>query len=298
MLILIHGKDAYQARIKVKELLADKNFELIEEPNFLSLKEKLGTGSLFDERKTVLLRDAFSDKIFKEEFLKSVRKLKHKNDLVIFWEDREVLKKEELHFSFDKILNFQPLKGIELKKWVEKYLKKFDFFIDEEALSLLLDCVRDDLWRLSLELEKLTAYCFKTKKIDQKAVSLLVKKSFQTDIFKTLEALVGKDKKTALNFLSSHIEKGESPFYLLSMFYYQFRVLIIVKELEKESLPELIKILKPMSPYAVRKTYEIVKNFEMEGLKKIYSKLFKLDLAVKKGKIAPELALELLIADI
>lgn len=296
MLILVHGKDTYRAKEKIKELLADKKFDSLEELDFLYLKEQLGTGSLFNKEKIILLRDAFSDNNFKQEFVENADKLNHKNDLVVLWENRKILAKEKLDRFFEKTFCFEPLKRKELEEWIRSYLKNFS--IDKQALSLLIDSSDNDLWRLSLELDKLMSYCFEKKEISKKDVDLLVKKTFQADIFKTLEAAAKKDKKTALKLLHSHLEKGDSPFYLLSMFYYQFRTLIIVKELEEKGLAEATRLLKPMHPFAVKKAYYLGKEFEMKKLKNVYSKLFKLDLAVKKGKIKPELALELLIADI
>lgn len=300
MLILVHGKDYYRASKKARELagLKAEVFDSGGNFNFSFLKETLGTGCLFDKEKILILRDFFSDSSFKEEFLKRADELSHKNDLVVFLES-QAIKGEALSFfkKKEKVFVFNPLKESELKKWVEDCLKELDFSIEEKALSDLISSVGNDLWRLDLELQKLAAFDFASKKIKTQDVSLLVQESFRADIFKTIDAVANKDKKMALKFLYKHLEKGDSPFYLFSMFHYQFRNLIVVKDLEKKSLPELIKTLD-LHPFVTRKSYYLCKKFEMEKLKKIYAKLFKLDLAVKKGKIKPELALELLIADI
>lgn len=300
MLILVHGKDNYRAREKARELTGTKAeaFDSTENLDFSFLKEILGTGGLFDKQKILILRDFFSDSSFKEEFLKRADELCHKNDLVVFLEDSFI--KGELLSFFEKkgkVFVFNPLKQAELRKWAKDNLKKFNFSIEERALSLLLDSVGSDLWRLNLELQKLAAFSVNSKEIKLDNVSLLVKESFRADIFKTIDAVAKKDKKTALKLLHKHLEKGDSPFYLFSMFHYQFRNLIVIKDLEKKSLLELTKTLN-LHPFVVRKSHHLCQKFEMEKLKKIYSKLFKLDLAVKKGKIKPELALELLIADI
>jgi len=156
----------------------------------------------------------------------------------------------------------------------------------------------NDLWRLSAEIRKLSAYKGKNKIIEKKDVELLVKPEFETAIFKTIDAIAAKDKKTALALLYGHLEKGDPPLYLLSMIIFQFRNLLLVKDLEPKPLTEMTALLKPMHPFVVRKSSWLAKKFTMQELEKIYIKLFKIDLAVKTGKIKPELALELLITDI
>jgi len=300
MLILVHGKDYYRASEKAKELAGPKAeiFDFGTGFDFSFLKDALGTSGLFDKQKILILRDFFSDPSFKEEFLKRADEISHKNDLVVFLED-QIVRGEVLSFfkKKGKVFVFNPLKESELEKWVKDRLQELNFSIEEKALSDLIASVGRDLWRLDLELQKLAAFGFASKKIKPEDVSLLVKESFSADIFKTIDAVANRDKKSALKLLHKHLEKGDSPFYIFSMFHYQFRNLIVVKELDKKPLPELIKSLD-IYPFVIRKTYYLCKKFEMEKLKKIYTKLFKLDLAVKKGKIKPELALELLIADI
>jgi len=64
------------------------------------------------------------------------------------------------------------------------------------------------------------------------------------------------------------------------------------------SLPEITTALKPMHPFVIRKSLWLAEKFTIQELERIYVKLFQMDLAVKTGKIKPEMALELLIADI
>ena len=77
------------------------------------------------------------------------------------------------------------------------------------------------------------------------------------------------------------------------MIAYQFRNLIIVKDLSDTA------VLKgKMHPFVISKSRQLSQKFTKERLEKIYSKIFKMDFAIKQGKIKPALALELLIADI
>jgi DNA polymerase-3 subunit delta len=53
-----------------------------------------------------------------------------------------------------------------------------------------------------------------------------------------------------------------------------------------------------MHPFVVEKTLFQARKFQLEELKKIYQKIFQVDLDIKTGKVDPETALDLLIAEI
>ena len=100
-------------------------------------------------------------------------------------------------------------------------------------------------------------------------VDLLVKSKIDTDIFKTVDALARGDKKTALKMLHDHLESGEDPFYLLSMYFYQFRNLGKSESRWPKKIclsAEIASRLK-MHPFVARKSLDQARNFSWEKLK-------------------------------
>jgi DNA polymerase-3 subunit delta len=83
------------------------------------------------------------------------------------------------------------------------------------------------------------------------------------------------------------------------MINFQFRNLLIIKDLMEKNIPyySISKITK-MHPFVVRKTYEQANKFTSRELKKIYQKIFQVDLSIKTGKIDPTTALDFLIVSI
>jgi len=140
-------------------------------------------------------------------------------------------------------------------------------------------------------------YRSKERMIKKEDVLLLVKSKIDTNIFKTIDALAEKNKKQALALMYQHLEKGESPLYILSMIKYQFKNLLIVKEQETLDKVPTDK-LEDMHPFVFRKAKYQSRRFTLEQLKKFYHKIFKIDLAIKQGKIAPQEGLELLVLDL
>ena len=99
--------------------------------------------------------------------------------------------------------------------------------------------------------------------------------------------------------MHKHLRIGDSPMYLLSMINYQLRNLIIIKELAPfYKSPWAISKMTGLHPYVVRKTLNLIDNFTIDQLKKIYQKIFQVDLNIKTSKIESKLALDLLIAEI
>jgi len=133
-------------------------------------------------------------------------------------------------------------------------------------------------------------------RIELEDVELLVKPKIETDIFQTIDAIAARNKKRALKFIKAHLEKGDSPFYLFSMINFQFRNLLIIKDLIERNLSPYS--LSHLHPYVIKKSIPLLEKFSFSELKKIYQKIFQLDLDVKTGKIEPEMALDLLITEL
>ena len=127
----------------------------------------------------------------------------------------------------------------------------------------------------------------------------MVRPKIETDIFKTIDAISSKNKREALKLIHQHLEKGDSPLYLLSMITFQFRNLLIIKNLlDNQKSYSFILEKSQLHPLIVKKGYLLAKKFKIEELKKIYQKISQIDYEIKIGKIEPETALDLLIAEI
>jgi DNA polymerase-3 subunit delta len=193
------------------------------------------------------------------------------------------------------------LEGKRLEKWAKKEIEKWGANIESKALQKLINFVGNDLWQLSNEIKKLTSFKGKEKKsrISIKEVKLLVKPKIEANIFKTINLIASQRKKEALELIKKHLEKGDSYSYLLSMISFQFRNLLIIRDLIDKQKPYYLVLKETgLHPYVVKKSYPLAKKFKTSELKKIYQKLFEVDLSIKTGKVEPRAALELLIAQI
>jgi DNA polymerase-3 subunit delta len=315
MIIFLYGQDNYSSRQKLKEIIShykkihknELNLKYLdlEKDSYQNFRDELQSLSIFAGRKLIVLERAISNEDFKTNFLKDGKKFLNSNDIVLFYEDREISEKDRL-FKFlkkqGKAQEFKPLEGQSLRNWARKEFANYQVKIRPEALEKLINFVGNNLWQLSNEIEKLINYK-KAETIETKDIELLIQPKIETEIFKTIDAIAAKNKRKALSLIHQHLEKGDSPLYLLSMINLQFRNLLLVKSYEfKHGLSaDYIRILNKklgMHPFVARKTMELARKFSLPELKKIYHKIFYFDLVTKTGRIDGKTALDLLITDI
>jgi len=310
MIIFLYGQDTYRSRRKLNEIIehykkihkSGLNLKYFDDKklDFQDFENEIQSASMFDEKKLIILENATKNKSFKNEFLASSKKFANSDNIIIFYEGEEISRNDPL-FKFLKksgqSQEFQLLEGQRLKNWVKREIKNHKVSINPKALDQLINYTGNNLWQLANELSKLANFK-KQQKIELDDVELLVKPEIETDIFETIEAIALKNRKKALLLIYNHLKKGDSPLYLLSMINFQFRNLLIIKDLIEKHYPysSILKISK-LHPFVLKKGWYLANKFTLPELKKIYQKIFQVDLAIKTGKINPEIALDLIISD-
>jgi DNA polymerase-3 subunit delta len=256
---------------------------------------------MFGEKKLMVLKNIFSNKSFQEDLAENFEKMENLKDIIVVYESDSVdqrLKVFKILTNNCKSQEFKLLEGSLLKNWVQKEFEKLGQKINQDALNLLISYVGNDLWRASNEIKKLSNFK-RDLSIRKEDVELQVRPKIEIDIFKTIDALAARDKKQAFSFLKKHLEGGDDPLYLISMVAYQFRNLLLVKELAENGLMynSIVK-RSGLHPFVVKKNYFSCQRFSLSELKKIYRKIFQIDCDIKSGKIDSETALDLLVLQI
>jgi len=313
MIIFLYGQDTYRSRQKLKEIIERfkkdhksgsvlKYFDC-KKTDLQELRDEIQTASIFKEKKLIILTNTFSDSNFESEILDFLKRKKNIEDTILFYEEKVDGKKALLKFlkKYGKFQEFEVLGGQKLKDWIKKEFEKYQTKVNSEVLETLIEFIGNDLWQLSNEIKKLVVYKIKepNPKITLEDINILIKSKIETDIFKTIDAISSENKKRALKLLHSHLEKGDSPLYLFSMIKFQISNLLIVKDLAEKKMPFPYILAKSnLHPFVARKSYRLSQKFGLEELKRIYRKIFKLELKIKTGKINPALALDLLVTEV
>lgn len=275
------------------------------------------------------------NKSFKKDLLDLLLEKNQKIDnILLFYESQKIASKDKL-FAFLSgqryAQEFSPLSGAELARWLRNEALSRGAKIETKAVDLLISFLGNDLWQLDAEIDKLIAYKFishpektqpnvldLTPAVKQEAgfnsreiissgksevlvtaedIKMLVKGKINEDIFALTDALGKKDKKQALYLLHNQLVSGIDPLHLLSMITWQFRILLLTKDLIQNQPQARIGGRLNIHPYVAQKAILACKNFELAELKQIYQELLGIDMKIKTGS-DPVLAFDLFVCKI
>jgi DNA polymerase III subunit delta len=322
MIIFLYGEDSFRSHLKLLEikskyLESDKSgsglssFECDGQVPADKIINTFETANLLAPKRLVVAKrliSSFSEIDQKKilEFLKNNKKrISEDNDLIaVFWEENQPKKSNAIYKFLEsnaKKQHFEKLSGTKLNSWIIAKIKEIDVAssISREALEKLILYAGNDSAVLDKELQKLVNYSGGNM-INESDVDILVNANLDGNIFATVDAIGANNKKEALILLHRHLKKGDDPFYIFSMFLYQFRNLLKIADLKESGISseyEISKITK-MHPFVIRKSLGQIQNFSFSKLKLVYQKLGDIDNKVKTGKIDIKLALDKFIAEL
>ncbi|MBU1111030.1 DNA polymerase III subunit delta [Patescibacteria group bacterium] len=279
MLHLICGPDTYRARKKIDELAPDKkSLRVIDgtAQSFDISSLSVNQTSLFGNSSVLILRDVLDfsrDPDFFSDLQEALEKAVA-SQVVIIYQSGEIDKR----FKFTKwlrkeaqVFEFAPLRKPALRRWLLGYIGADK--IDGAAIEKLIEYHGSDLWRLTNELNKLTAYTAE-RKITIQDVAALSAKSVEENIFEFTDALSGRDRKYAASCLKKLLTEGQEASYIFHMLVRQFRLLLLSKYKDG---------LKGLHPFVTAKLIKQSPRWEVAILKEIYSHLLEIDLSTKMG---------------
>lgn len=189
-------------------------------------------------------------------------------------------------------------KGAVLEKWINSRVKNIGARIAPDATSLLANFVGNNLRLLANEVDKLALYVGEEGTITIPDIRLLCAQAQEARIFDLTDALAQRNQKQALNILHDLLSDGEPPLKLISTITSQVRSLLLVKELAQKGMrtPQIASTLG-MPPFVVDKAIRQVKNFKPVQLENTYRDLLATDAALKRSRLTPEMALDLLVVN-
>lgn len=233
--------------------------------------------------------------------------------------------------SKEKTEEFKLLEPDQLRRWVARELEirnlpagKAGVKCEAGVISKLIDYVGADLWRMKNEIDKLTAYCHSDRReesptnvgdanklrdasqnaqhdIRTEDIELLVQPQIQSNIFNLIEAIANKNLKLSVKELYKLLNSGQNELYIFTMIVYEYRNLLILKDLtERGKVENQWTLAKKagLHPFVVQKSLGTLKKYKFEDLKNAYKKILNFDIKIKTGKMESRTALELLIFEL
>jgi DNA polymerase-3 subunit delta len=322
MLIFLYGEDNYSSReklaeIKNKFIKYDKSasglssFDCEEKADIRDIISAMETANLLAPKRLVIIKNYIAGLSAAEQekmldFLKSrTKKIAEEKDLVaVFWESGSPAKNNALFKFLEKYAkkqNFEKLNDAKIRQWILKKIQNIneELSISNAAIDKLMAYAGSELFQLDNEIQKLASFKLRGK-IEDEDVDLLVRSATDANIFETIDALSSGNKKRALEMLHIQLEKGEDPFYILSMYVYQFRNLLKIGEYYWQGMTNQYEVAKlaKLHPFVVQKGMRALANYNFDKIRSAYRKLLDIDIASKTGKIDIKLALDKFVAEI
>lgn len=201
-------------------------------------------------------------------------------------------------FPHATVRPFPPLRGAALEGWIRKRATQLSGQLSPRAVRLLMELVGDNLWTMSHELEKLFLYAGE-RVVAEEDVKALVSTAREANIFAMVDAILQSRPRQALSTLHRLLDEGDTHPHLLAMITRQLRLLLMARELKGQGLSQdEMRGKLGTAPYALRQLMELLPYYSVDRVKGAYARLLDTDLSIKTGRLPPELALDLLVAEL
>lgn len=320
MLIFVYGDDALRVLEKVHEMrdrflakFDPSGMNLAEFPTpgtsdfpFAQILQATQSAPFLSEKRMVILRG----------LLDSVKKSEHKqwidglhripaSTIMILAEDLDA-KAVEKHGVFTAVKDVaemhhypqEKLTGATLTKWIIERAARQHATIDTRTADMLAARVGDDIWRLGQEVDKISAYA--QGAITVPMLDLLVARDSTSNIFSLVDAVAGRDARTALRLLQEERSAGSADLYVLAMLARQIRLLLQVKHLSAER-PGVDKgavaTTLSLHPFVAQKTLSQSGKYTLSALVNLHELVTRLDRDAKRGKVDPTVAIDRFVAE-
>lgn len=188
----------------------------------------------------------------------------------------------------------EPLKGSELRRYLQAGLARDQVTITGEALELVIALVGEDLTRLRQESEKLVLSLGPGGgRIDADRVESLLSGRRLRSVFELTNSLGDKEPGRRLALLERLLEQGEPPLKIVFWVADQLRLYLEVKSLKRQGIaPTQAAGLLGIHPFRVRESYAQAEHFGRADLENSLLRLQHAEMDLKTSASSPRQILE------
>lgn len=201
-------------------------------------------------------------------------------------------------------VEFTALDDRQLTEWARGRIKDADAIIDESTLRILVGRVGADVRRLTNEINKLAAAAMPDRVITDDLIEALVPNTRELRNFDLTDHLVAGRGRQALASLAKILDDGAEPLALLGLISYNFRRLLMAKDMMSRGLDrrEVAQVIKLR--YSDQESFlTAARRAEIGSLKRAIKRLADADLAIKTsqgggGPAGARMQIEMLVSEL
>lgn len=292
---LVAGPDARLAEEALEDLLAaaigpqrDHSLEVLrgDETTWARVVDAARTGSLFAERRAVVVRNAEALKGDGEEMIAYLDDPTPELTLVVIAgrpDKRRAVWRALLERA--SVRSAEPLKGRQLRAYVADRSRKRGLRLTDDGLFELLERVGQDLQRLTGELDKLDAFAQgQTRPLGAQEVASVLGRGLARPVYKLGDAMTGRRPAEVLELLDELMADGEPPLKLLGTLHHSLRRARAALVLGRTRVPrEQLAGRLGIPPFKVDDVMEAARRWSEPDLRAALAALDQADRRMKTG---------------
>lgn len=303
---LLYGTEDYlkrQYRDKLKHALVEPddtmNFSAYEgkDINPKELIDLSETLPFFKEKRMILVENSGFFKNSCDDLAEYMSQVPESTCFVFV--EEEVDKRSKLFKAASRAgsaVEFETPKEDMLIRWILGRIQREGKKIIQSVMQLFLSKTGSDMENIDKELEKLICYTLDKTEISAADVEAICTGQTENKIFEMIDAISAKNQKKALDLYYDLLALKEAPMRILFLIARQFQNLLLIKSMSAKGYPA-VSIAKTagMPSFAVQKNLRQAGAFKINQLKEAIEDCGQAEEDVKTGRMADQLAVELLI---
>ena len=303
---LLYGTEDYlkrQYRDKLKHALVEPddtmNFSAYEgkDINPKELIDLSETLPFFKEKRMILVENSGFFKNSCDDLAEYMSQVPESTCFVFV--EEEVDKRSKLFKAASRAgsaVEFETPKEDMLIRWILGRLQREGKKITQSVMQLFLSKTGSDMENIDKELEKLICYTLDKTEISAADVEAICTGQTENKIFEMIDAISARNQKKALDLYYDLLALKEAPMRILFLIARQFQNLLLIKSMSAKGYPA-VSIAKTagMPSFAVQKNLRQAGAFKINQLKEAIEDCGQAEEDVKTGRMADQLAVELLI---
>ncbi len=218
---------------------------------------------------------------------------------VMVFAEEEVDKRNKLYKAVKEcgyICEFKAMGERDLKLWAAGLLKADGKKITDGVMGYFIEKVGTDMENIRTEIEKLVAYTYGRDVVTQKDIDEVCTEQITGRIFQMMDQIALQNPKNALELYHDLLLLREKPMSILFLMLRQFNILMQVKQLNTEGMPNAdIAAKAGIPPFAVGKYLSQARAFSAQVLKEAVRFGVATETQVKSGQLNEQIAVELML---
>lgn len=279
------------AQLEVRRIRADE----LRVAEYDRLRDDVASVSLFSPQRVFVVQGIDQVKAEQARRLLDLTRVAPPGTSVIF-SGATLPERSTIRTAFEKeqgLLELKELKGVELKRWVERELRSVGVTLaDERVVEALIEMTGESPERIAARVQHLALYS-DGNPITLRDLAALFSNEISANDFELLDAVTAGNVARIEVLLHEVLQSGRSPFLLLSMFSRTFSALERMSLLLASRLaPGEVRDQLGLRPFVFNKYLPLVKRYPLEKLRSCTESILEADSRLKGRAVSQSAVLE------